>query len=258
MDLETFLVSPYVVVDEWWKRHHPRRLQRVGRPPALTEAEVPTLAVLARWPRFRSERDLDCASLTRTSGPTSPTSSARANSRQPHACPRTRTASPAGGPGRHARRRLGGLRRPWRIESSPPPEVSRGQEPEEHPGLLPGARSASTSGAYPARRSSRREPGETAARLRCRLMVARRGAGAMLLRVQRACSFRANSAAADAVLCSGSRFEIPAVGICVAVDHWRLGQGPSGDGRRDGYLRTGGPEIPGRARAHRGLRRRAR
>ena len=57
MDLETFLVSLYVVVEEWWKRHHPRPLRRVGRPPALTEAEVLTLAILAQWPRFRSERD---------------------------------------------------------------------------------------------------------------------------------------------------------------------------------------------------------
>ena len=57
MDLETFLISLYVVVDEWWKRHHPRPLRRVGRPPALTEAEVLTLAILAQWPRFRSERD---------------------------------------------------------------------------------------------------------------------------------------------------------------------------------------------------------
>jgi hypothetical protein len=56
MDLETFLVSLYVVVDEWWKRHHPRPLQRLGRPPALTEAEVLTLTILAQWPRFRSER----------------------------------------------------------------------------------------------------------------------------------------------------------------------------------------------------------
>ena len=57
MDIETFLVSLYVVVDEWWKRHHPRPSQRVGRPPALTEAEVLTLAILAQWPRFPSERD---------------------------------------------------------------------------------------------------------------------------------------------------------------------------------------------------------
>jgi hypothetical protein len=57
MDLETFLVSLYVVVDEWWKRHPLRPLQRLGRPPALTEAEVLTLAILAQWPRFRSERD---------------------------------------------------------------------------------------------------------------------------------------------------------------------------------------------------------
>jgi hypothetical protein len=57
MGLETFLVSLYVVVDEWWKQHHPRPSRRVGRPPALTEAEVLTLAILAQWPRWRSERD---------------------------------------------------------------------------------------------------------------------------------------------------------------------------------------------------------
>jgi hypothetical protein len=44
MDFETFLLSLYVVVDESWKRHHPRPSRRVGRPPALTEAEVVTLA----------------------------------------------------------------------------------------------------------------------------------------------------------------------------------------------------------------------
>ena len=57
MDLETFLVSLYVAVDEWCRGHHPVPSRRVGRPPALTEAEVLTLAILAQWPRFRSERD---------------------------------------------------------------------------------------------------------------------------------------------------------------------------------------------------------
>jgi hypothetical protein len=57
MDLETFLTSLYIVVDDWWKRHHLRPLRRVGRPPTLTEAEVLTLANLAQWPRWRSERD---------------------------------------------------------------------------------------------------------------------------------------------------------------------------------------------------------
>jgi len=57
MDLDTFLVSLYVVVDEWWKQHRPRPLRRVGRPPSLSEPEVLTLAILAQWPRWRSERD---------------------------------------------------------------------------------------------------------------------------------------------------------------------------------------------------------
>jgi hypothetical protein len=57
MDLETFLVSLYVMVDEWWKRLHPRPLRRAGRPPSLSEVEVLTLAILAQWPRWRSERD---------------------------------------------------------------------------------------------------------------------------------------------------------------------------------------------------------
>jgi hypothetical protein len=47
MDIETFLISLYVVVEEWRKRHHPRPAQRVGCPPALTKAEVLTLAILA-------------------------------------------------------------------------------------------------------------------------------------------------------------------------------------------------------------------
>ena len=57
MDLETFLISLYVVVDDWQKRHHPHPLQRVGRPPSLSDPEVLTLAILAQWPRWRSERD---------------------------------------------------------------------------------------------------------------------------------------------------------------------------------------------------------
>ena len=57
MDLETFLVSLYVLVDDWWRADHPQTARKPGRPPRLTEPEVLTLAVLAQWPRFRSERD---------------------------------------------------------------------------------------------------------------------------------------------------------------------------------------------------------
>lgn len=51
------LVSLYVLVDDWWERAHPASPRKLGRPPSLSEAEVLTLAILAQWPRFRSERD---------------------------------------------------------------------------------------------------------------------------------------------------------------------------------------------------------
>lgn len=51
------LVSLYVLVDDWWKRTHPLSPRKPGRPPSLSESEVLTLAILAQWPRFRSERD---------------------------------------------------------------------------------------------------------------------------------------------------------------------------------------------------------
>lgn len=57
MNLETMLVSLYVLVDDWWERAHPPSLRKPGRPPSLSAGEVLTLAILAQWPRFRSERD---------------------------------------------------------------------------------------------------------------------------------------------------------------------------------------------------------
>lgn len=57
MDLETLLVSLYVLADEWWERTHPPCPRRPGRPPLLSSGEVLTLAILAHWPRRRSERD---------------------------------------------------------------------------------------------------------------------------------------------------------------------------------------------------------
>ena len=57
VELETLLVSLYVLVDDWWQRTHPTTLRRPGRPPLLSESEVLTLAILSQWPRFRSERD---------------------------------------------------------------------------------------------------------------------------------------------------------------------------------------------------------
>jgi hypothetical protein len=58
MDLDSFLVSLYVYIDEWWKAlHSPTAPRKPGRPALLSESEVLTLAILAQWPRFRSERD---------------------------------------------------------------------------------------------------------------------------------------------------------------------------------------------------------
>ena len=60
MDLDSFLVSLYVLlVDDWWQERHPSsaRKKKPGRPALLTDPEVITLAILAQWPRFRSERD---------------------------------------------------------------------------------------------------------------------------------------------------------------------------------------------------------
>jgi Transposase DDE domain len=57
MDLDSFLVSLYVLVDDWWQADRGRAPRGPGRPALLTDQEVLTLAILAQWPRFRSERD---------------------------------------------------------------------------------------------------------------------------------------------------------------------------------------------------------
>src|ERR687889_577842 len=58
MDLDSFLVSLYALVDDWWKLDHAsEQPSKTGRPALLSDPEVLTLAILAQWPRFRSERD---------------------------------------------------------------------------------------------------------------------------------------------------------------------------------------------------------
>jgi hypothetical protein len=57
MDLDSFLVSLYVQIDDWWKLNHSLEPPKIGRPALLSDPEVLTLAILAQWPRFRSERD---------------------------------------------------------------------------------------------------------------------------------------------------------------------------------------------------------
>jgi hypothetical protein len=57
VELETMLVSLFVLVDDWWESVHPPSARKPGRPPSLSDPEVLTLAILAQWPRWRSERD---------------------------------------------------------------------------------------------------------------------------------------------------------------------------------------------------------
>ena len=57
MDLDSFLTSLYVWVDDWWQTHYLHTARKLGRPALLADSEVLTLAILAQWPRFRGERD---------------------------------------------------------------------------------------------------------------------------------------------------------------------------------------------------------
>lgn len=57
MDLETFLVSLYVLVDDRQRANNPPSRRSPGRPVTMSDSEVLTLAILSQWPRWRSERD---------------------------------------------------------------------------------------------------------------------------------------------------------------------------------------------------------
>src|SRR5215217_8931524 len=57
MDLDSFLVSLYVQIDDWWKLQRSLEPPKIGRPALLSDPEVLTLAILAQWPRLGSERD---------------------------------------------------------------------------------------------------------------------------------------------------------------------------------------------------------
>jgi len=48
VDLETLLISLYVLVEEWWEENHAKAGRGSGRPISLSDAEVLTLAVLAQ------------------------------------------------------------------------------------------------------------------------------------------------------------------------------------------------------------------
>jgi hypothetical protein len=57
MDLDSFLVSLYVLTDDWWKATHSSNIPTAGRPSQISDPEILTLAILAQWPRSRGERD---------------------------------------------------------------------------------------------------------------------------------------------------------------------------------------------------------
>ena len=55
VDVDTFLTTLYVMIDDFCHSRPPKR--RPGPKASLSESEVLTLAVFARWSRFNSERD---------------------------------------------------------------------------------------------------------------------------------------------------------------------------------------------------------
>ena len=55
VDVDTFLTTLYVMVDDFCQSHPPKK--RPGPYASLSESEVITLAIFARWGRFSSERD---------------------------------------------------------------------------------------------------------------------------------------------------------------------------------------------------------
>jgi len=80
MDLDSFLVSLYVLTEDWWNSTHSHDDPKVGRPALISEAEILTLAILAQWPRFRSERDFFRFASSHLEASTFPPSRPRASS----------------------------------------------------------------------------------------------------------------------------------------------------------------------------------
>jgi hypothetical protein len=56
LDVDTFLTTLYVMVDDFCQSR-PRKVRRPGPDASLSDSEVVTLAVFARFSRFASERD---------------------------------------------------------------------------------------------------------------------------------------------------------------------------------------------------------
>jgi len=56
LDVDTFLTALYVIIDDFCQSHCSQH-RRPGPEASLSESEVITLSVFARWSRFASERD---------------------------------------------------------------------------------------------------------------------------------------------------------------------------------------------------------
>src|SRR5689334_6272634 len=56
IDVDTFLLLLYVMIDDFCKVHLPTTPPRPGSPPALSRSELLTLALFAQWGHFASER----------------------------------------------------------------------------------------------------------------------------------------------------------------------------------------------------------
>ena len=57
MDLDTFLTTVYVMIDDYCKAEHMIWAKTSGPTPSLTISEVLSLVLLSRWNRFSSDRD---------------------------------------------------------------------------------------------------------------------------------------------------------------------------------------------------------
>src|SRR5215218_5376973 len=71
MDLDSFLVSLYVLVDDWWKLECSSEPPKTGRPALLSDSEVITLAFPQPSGLASAARGTSCVSLGRTCAPTS-------------------------------------------------------------------------------------------------------------------------------------------------------------------------------------------
>ena len=58
LDIDTFLTTVYVMVDDFCKQHPAERINRPGPAPSLTASDVITLGIFAQWNQFPTERAL--------------------------------------------------------------------------------------------------------------------------------------------------------------------------------------------------------